>query len=183
MPGQALTPPSAFAFGKLPTHGDFVARGLSGPERDAWDAWTSAGLEEARAILGADFEGRHDAAPPVRFSFGAGRFGDGWQVGALAPSVDSAGRRFIILLGVRARHVPAPATVNQLAAAAESEIYRALQAAADIEAMMASARNIFQSPGSESDSDAEGRFWAPDSPLDITASQPPADLLIRVLTT
>jgi len=183
MPGQALARPSAFAFGKLPTHGDFVARGLSGPERDAWDAWASAGLEVARATLGAAFDERHDAAPPVRFSFGPGRYGDGWRVGALAPSIDSAGRRFLLLLGVRARQAPAPATIDRLAAAAESEIYRALEAAADIEAMMARARNIFQSPELESDSDAQGRFWAPDSPLDITASHPPADLLIRVLTT
>lgn len=183
MPGQALTPLSAFAFGKLPTHGDFVARGLLGQDRETWDAWASVGLEEARLALGPDFEARHDAAPPVRFSFGPGRFGGGWQVGAFAPSVDSIGRRFIILLGARARLAPATETIDRLASVAESEIYRAFEAAADIDTMMASAENIFQTLGTESDSEADGRFWAPDTPLDITASQPPADLIIRVLTT
>jgi type VI secretion system ImpM family protein len=183
MPGQALTPLSAFAFGKLPTHGDFVARGLSGRGRDAWDAWASAGLEEARTALGEAFEARHDTAPPVRFSFGPGPFGEGWQVGAFAPSVDSIGRRFIILLGTRARLAPTTETIDRLASAAEAEIYHAFEAASDINAMMVSAQNIFQTLGSESDSEADGRFWAPDTPLDITASQPPADLIIRVLTT
>ncbi|WP_162252368.1 type VI secretion system-associated protein TagF [Caulobacter sp. Root655] len=183
MPGQALTPPSAFAFGKLPTHGDFVARGLSGQDRDAWDAWASTGLEEARMALGEAFETRHDAAPPVRFSFGPGLFGDGWRTGAFAPSVDSTGRRFIILLGARTGHAPTTETIDLLASAAEGEIYRTFEAAADIDAMVVSAQSIFQTLGSESDSEADGRFWAPDSPLDITASQPPADLIIRVLTT
>ncbi|MGH1558799.1 hypothetical protein ACRAWD_16105 [Caulobacter segnis] len=37
--------------------------GLTPDEREAWDAWSSAGLEDARAALGEAFEARHDAAP------------------------------------------------------------------------------------------------------------------------
>lgn len=183
MPSQALTAPAAFAFGKMPTHGDFVARGVSGPDRDAWDIWASTGLEEARTVLGPEFDARHDAAAPVRFSFGPGPFGHGWRTGALAPSVDSAGRRFIILLAAHTPHPPAAGAIDQLAAAAETQIYQAFEAAADIDAMVASAQNIFQTVESESGSEADGRFWSPDSSLDIAASQPPADLIIRVLTT
>ena len=178
-----MNAPSAFAFGKLPTHGDFVARGVSGPDRDAWDNWASAGLEEARTALGPEFEARHDAAPPVRFSFGPGPFGQGWRTGAFAPSIDTAGRRFIILLGAHTPLAPAAGAIDQLASAAETQIYQAFEAAADIDAMVASAQNIFQTVESESGSEADGRFWSPDSSLDIAASQPPADLIIRVLTT
>jgi len=183
MPSQALTPPRAFAFGKLPTHGDFVARGLSSPERDAWDAWASAGLAHARTVLGSDFETRHDTAPPLRFSFGPGPFGEGWRTGALAPSVDAAGRRFVIVLGGRTDHTPAAASIDLIATAAEEGIYRAFEDAADIDAMVASAQNIFQTLESESGTEAHGRFWLPDSPFDLIASQPPADLMTQVLTT
>lgn len=183
MPSQALNAPSAFAFGKLPTHGDFVARGVSGADRDAWDSWASTGLEDARTVLGPEFEARHDGAPPIRFSFGPGPFGQGWRTGAFAPSIDTAGRRFIILLGAHTAHAPAADAIDQLASAAETQIYWAFEAAADIDAMVASAQNIFQTVESESGSEADGRFWSPDLSLDIAASQPPADLIIRVLTT
>jgi type VI secretion system protein ImpM len=182
MPGQALTPPRAFAFGKLPTHGDFVARGLSPDERDAWDAWSSAGLEEARTALGQDFEVRHDTAHPVRFVFGPGPFGAGWLAGALAPSIDTAGRRFVIVLGAHIPRAPPMETGDIIATAAENEIYRAFENAADIDEMVVSAQDVFQTMESVGELETQGRFWLPDSPFDITASQPPADLITRVLT-
>jgi type VI secretion system protein ImpM len=182
MPGQALTAPRAFAFGKLPSHGDFVARGLSPDERDAWDTWSSAGLEEARATLGDDFETRHDAARPVRFVFGPGPFGDGWRAGALAPSIDTAGRRFIIVLGAHIPCAPPTGTGDIIATAAENEIYRAFENAADIDEVVVNAQDVFQTMESVGEPETLGRFWLPDSPFEITASQPPADLITRVLT-
>ena len=87
----------AFLFGKLPAHGDFVARGLTAEEEAAWDGWASAGLQRARDVLGDDFEDAHDSAPPWRF---IGVHADAWRVGSLACSVDSAGRRFVLVLGL-----------------------------------------------------------------------------------
>jgi len=182
MPGQALTPPRAFAFGKLPTHGDFVARGLSPDEREAWDAWSSASLEQARTDLGEGFEVRHDQAPPVRFVFGPGRFGAGWRAGALAPSIDAAGRRFVIVLGARTPAPPPTATGDLIAAAAENEIYRTFENAADVDAMVVNAQDVFQTMESVGEPQTQGRFWLPASPFEITASQPPADLITQVLT-
>jgi type VI secretion system protein ImpM len=182
MPGQAVTSPRAFAFGKLPTHGDFVSRGLSSDELAAWDGWCSAGLEAARAALGAEFEVRHDAAPPFRFVFGPGPFGGGWRAGALAPSIDAAGRRFFIVLGGQTPAPPSPEAGDQIAMAAENEIYRAFQAADDVDAMVVSAQDVFQAMESEPGAETEGRFWVPASPFDMTASQPPADLITQVLT-
>jgi type VI secretion system protein ImpM len=180
MPGEAVSAPRVFAFGKLPAHGDFVSRGLAADEREAWDAWSSAGLETARAALGGAFESRHDAAPPVRFAFGPGGFGPGWSTGALTPSIDATGRRFIVVLGVRTE--AAPSAREQLTKAAEDEIYRAFETGADIDAMVAKAQDVFQTLESEGEPDAHGRFWRPVSPFDISAGQPPADLITRALT-
>ncbi|OWK30977.1 type VI secretion system-associated protein TagF [Sphingomonas mucosissima] len=82
---------SAWVFGKLPAHGDFVARGMAAVERVALDDWLSAALLAARDVYGADFEERFDVAQPWRAE------GNG-VTGALAPSQDSAGRRYPVLL-------------------------------------------------------------------------------------
>lgn len=80
-------------FGKLPAHGDFVARGLDPAGQDMLDRWLSEALERARADHGATFEAAYDAAPAWRFvEDGAG--------GALAASIDRAGRRFPVLLEI-----------------------------------------------------------------------------------
>lgn len=82
-------------FGKLPAHGDFVSRGLVAGERDALDAWLTASLNDARAALGELFEDRYDRAPAWRFVEEEARRR---SAGAIAPSVDSAGRRYPIYL-------------------------------------------------------------------------------------
>ena len=107
--GKALSGLSVFAFGKLPAHGDFVARGLGASERDAWDAWASDSLERARRDLGEAFEAEHDQAPPWRFAFGPGRFAQTWVAGALTPSIDRGGRRFVIVAWARGADGPAAA--------------------------------------------------------------------------
>lgn len=83
---------AALIFGKMPAHGDFVARGWSAAERDGLDAWLSASLAEARMTLGADFETHFDRAPPWRCAVPAG---------AMAPSHDGAGRRFPLFVALR----------------------------------------------------------------------------------
>ncbi|MBQ1542663.1 type VI secretion system-associated protein TagF [Caulobacter sp. CCUG 60055] len=182
MPVQALSL-QAFAFGKLPTHGDFVARGLPAAEREAWDAWSSAGLQAARETLGEAFEARHDAARPLRFAFGPGPFGTGWRAGVVAASIDTAGRRFVIVLGARAAGALPPDGVGgAVAETAEEAVYRAFETAADIDAAVLSAQDDFQTMESIAESESEGRFWLPDSSLDIVACQPPADLITRVMT-
>ncbi|MFV0623292.1 type VI secretion system-associated protein TagF [Sphingomonas sp. ac-8] len=82
---------SARLFGKLPAHGDFVARGLSFAERDALDAWLSASLSAARETYGDAFEERFDTAVPWQCE------GEG-VAGAIAASQDAAGRRYPVLL-------------------------------------------------------------------------------------
>lgn len=81
---------SGIVFGKLPAHGDFVARGLRSDERDALDAWLSAALIAARETWGNAFDDRYDHALPMRY--------EGEAVsGTLAASQDAAGRRYPVL--------------------------------------------------------------------------------------
>ncbi|WP_375286789.1 type VI secretion system-associated protein TagF [Sphingomonas sp.] len=109
-------------FGKLPAHGDFVARGLEPAAQVALDDWLSASLVDARDALGDGFEGAHDAAPAWRFvSQGSG--------GALAPSVDAVGRRFPLWLAIggiaRDRFAAASACCEALIQRALAETWRA----------------------------------------------------------
>jgi type VI secretion system protein ImpM len=85
---------AALIFGKLPAHGDFIARGWSVAERETFDAWLSTSLAEAREALGDDFETCFDSAPPWRCAVPAG---------AMAPSQDGAGRRFPLFVALRGR--------------------------------------------------------------------------------
>jgi type VI secretion system protein ImpM len=85
-------------FGKLPAHGDFLSSGLSLGERQELDGWMSDELSQARSAFGDGFEAAFDTAPPWRFA-AAGPGGD-WIAGAMAPSVDAAGRRFPVILAI-----------------------------------------------------------------------------------
>ena len=89
----------ATLFGKLPAHGDFVARGMMPAERDALDLWLAQSLAEARTNAGEAFEDVYDAAPPWRFAWREQGDG-GWIAGAMAPSVDAVGRRYPILVAL-----------------------------------------------------------------------------------
>jgi type VI secretion system protein ImpM len=122
-------------FGKLPSHGDFISRGLDLTACDAWDRWASEGLQEARTTLGERFDDAHDRAPPWRFIDAPGRFGADWRAGALAPSIDGAGRRFIIMLAAEGL-TPELAGGGGEAIAEEMEalIYRAFEAGWDADA-------------------------------------------------
>jgi type VI secretion system protein ImpM len=86
----------ALLFGKLPGHGDFIARGLEPEEQRTLDAWLSDELMQARATCGEGFEEAFDTARPWRFAC----VDASWTAGALAPSMDSAGRRFPLLLAL-----------------------------------------------------------------------------------
>lgn len=123
-------------FGKLPAHGDFVARGLDPAERDMLDAWLSASMLDARAAYGDAFEDLYERAPPWRYAVAEG---DGWRAGALALSVDAAGRLFPVLAGYVGLD---GAETMGAAAAAEALLYRALTEGLDVDAAMAALAEV-----------------------------------------
>jgi type VI secretion system protein ImpM len=131
---------AALIFGKMPAHGDFVARGWSGAERDALDAWLSASLAEAGASFGADFEVRFDSAPPWRCAVPAG---------AMAASQDGAGRRFPLFVALRGR-------VGEAASAqCEELLYAAIGQRWDVDRLAATLDGV----APDEDGDAEPRWW------------------------
>jgi type VI secretion system ImpM family protein len=90
----------AWVFGKLPAHGDFVARGMDAAMRGMLDDWLAASMEAAR-VRYPDFADRFDVAHPWRAE------GNG-VAGAVAASQDAVGRRFpLLLLTDGGRHDPA----------------------------------------------------------------------------
>lgn len=98
-------------FGKMPSLGDFVARGLSQPAREHLDAWLSQEMEAARAMAGEGFEARYDAAPPWNF---VECDEDGqWNGGALCASQDRAGRRFPLIMAVAADDAEQAAALSE----------------------------------------------------------------------
>jgi type VI secretion system ImpM family protein len=174
-----------FLFGKLPAHGDFVSRGLADSERAAWDRWASEAMER----LGGD-DPAHGEIPPWRFIAGPSALGPGWRVGALAPSIDRAERRFVAVLGLGGLSAKAAAGVG-LAAASEIEdlLYRAigerLTAEEAAEALDGYARaladDLARAEALEGGPAAEDRWWIEGDPASRrTGALPPADLLAAV---
>lgn len=92
-------------FGKLPAHGDFVARGLDNEARSVWDTGLTAMMTVAQRVHGDRFHDLFAAAPPWRCVLA--NPGGEWLGGALCPSLDSAGRLFPLLLARRCESVSA----------------------------------------------------------------------------
>lgn len=117
MPDEPL---GRWLFGKLPSLGDFVSRGLDHATRDRLDAWLSGEMETARGRFGDGFEAGYDQAPAWNFvdRDDAGN----WTGGALCASQDRAGRRFPFVMATPA---PDAAGAAALSAGCLSAICRA----------------------------------------------------------
>jgi type VI secretion system ImpM family protein len=175
--------PRPILFGKLPRHGDFVARNLDAAAREAWDQWASRGLQQARAILGDRFEAEHDAAPAWRFVGAPGVFGPGWRAGAMAPSIDAAGRRFVIILAVEGLSAEQAAGGGEMIAEAMEElIYQAFEAGWDADTLVASA--ALTPPEGDGAGAASPRWWTLGGPEHPPASFAghPDDLLAHAFS-
>lgn len=138
-------------FGKLPSHGDFVVRGMTMPERDALDAWLSASIADARNRLGERFEALYDHAPPWRFALPDG---DAWTAGALVPSIDRAGRRFPLWLALAGIENE---TAQAAASACEGLLYQAFDDGWDADQLAEAAGAIAPDRGEAAPTGA--RWW------------------------
>lgn len=133
---------SAFLYGKLPAHGDFVSRGLTTQDRDALDAWLTASLAAAREDDSAAAADAYEHAPPWRFAWSDGVH---WSAGALASSVDAVGRRFPILLG---RAAITADLVEATAQLIEALLYDALAESWDADRLHTAADTVVPTRGS-----------------------------------
>lgn len=164
-------------FGKLPAHGDFIARGLAPDARDSLDDWLAASLADAREALGEGFDDAFDTAPPWRFAHAEG---DGWIAGAIAPSVDSVGRRYPI---VAQRGIAGIGEAADAAAHCEAAIYDAFEQGWDADALHVA---VQQSPVAWDDEwPGHAGWWTMGSenlaPAQLSGDQPA--LLMRAMLT
>lgn len=114
---MSCLPLTSWLFGKLPSHGDFVSRGLAPALRERIDHWLSEEMARALSDHGDAFEERYDAAPPWRFVEGA-------EGGVICASIDAAGRRFPIFAGLTASSETQAAAA---AAACETAIFHTFE--------------------------------------------------------
>jgi type VI secretion system protein ImpM len=101
-------------YGKLPSHGDFVRRRLSGSFVDLWDSWLQSAVAQSKEQLGANWLEIYLGSPLWRFIFTPGVCGPDMLAGVLMPSVDRAGRYFPLTMAVSL-----PEAVNPLRLATE----------------------------------------------------------------
>jgi type VI secretion system protein ImpM len=85
-------------FGKVTSHGDFVARRLTPSFQAKWDEWLQGGLRESRIALGATWLPTYLSSPIWRFALAPGVCGEQGWAGLLMPSVDKVGRHFPLTL-------------------------------------------------------------------------------------
>jgi len=109
-----MTPLVPGFYGKLPSHGDFVRRRLSGSFVGLWDSWLQSAVARSKEQLGANWLEIYLGSPLWRFVFTPGVCGPDMSAGVLMPSVDKAGRYFPLTMVVS---LPDP--VNPLPLAAE----------------------------------------------------------------
>lgn len=81
-------------FGKVRSHGDFVARRLPPAFQEPWDGWLQACLLRSREALGERWLRLYLHAPLWRFALGPGVCGAQAWAGVLMPAVDRVGRYF-----------------------------------------------------------------------------------------
>src|SRR4051812_38574466 len=81
-------------FGKLPSHGDFIRRGVSENFVNVWDSWLQECMVESRRALDARWLNVYLTSPIWRFVLCDGVIGAASYAGILLPSVDKVGRYF-----------------------------------------------------------------------------------------
>ena len=109
-------------FGKIPSRGDFVQKGLPRDFVQAWDGWLAAAFGAGREVLGQRWDEAFMTAPLWRFHLFPGVCSAQAVAGVMSPSVDRVGRAYPLVLcqvgGVSA---------GQVLSAAAASWYRSLE--------------------------------------------------------
>lgn len=87
-------------YGKVPTHGDFITRGLPRSFIEPWDIWLQEAILASRQQLGEDWLNHYLTSPLYHFALSPGICGDSGWMGVLMPSVDRIGRYYPMTIGL-----------------------------------------------------------------------------------
>lgn len=87
-----------YAFGKMPSVGDFFRLGAPHSFVQGWDDWLQQALMAGNTAMGPNWDPVYMAAPIWRFTLSPGLAGPQAVTGVLMPSVDRVGRRFPLTL-------------------------------------------------------------------------------------
>lgn len=104
-------------FGKLPSHGDFISRGLPSGFLKYWDEWLQNVITCSREQLGDGWLDAYLTSPIWRFVLSSNIVGEQAWAGILMPSVDRVGRYFPLTI---AAPVGADLALMQVAELADS---------------------------------------------------------------
>jgi type VI secretion system protein ImpM len=88
-------------YGKLPSHGDFVTRGLPNTFIDTWDIWLQEAIHTSKQQLGDNWLNYYLTSPLYRFVLSPGICGDSAWMGTLMPSVDKIGRYYPMTISLK----------------------------------------------------------------------------------
>lgn len=172
MSREVLNPSFTGLFGKLPTTGDFIARGLPDAFRRNWDAWVSRHLA-ARLRAGAIWpEGG------LRF-----RLVSGGRVaaGLILSGRDSAGRGFPLSLLVVGPNLPGPDGIDMWCAAALPAARAALASEIDADTLLDRLRTLVVPPAVSDPAAPPMLFWSPGRPPETCTPDAPDAALDRAL--
>jgi type VI secretion system protein ImpM len=179
-------------YGKLPAHGDFVARGWPAGITEALDAWLAAGIAATRD-RSDDFAAAMTAGP-LWACFLPAEGARPALHGVLTPTVDSVGRFFMLVAGIAGDAAGVWAAASQHPAfvrSTEAAVYEGLSGTLDadgLHARVADAVPALDAParflGGLSTPD-EAVFWvaepAQGAPLGIRSAMLDAQLLARLI--
>lgn len=85
-------------YGKVPTHGDFVGKGLPRSFREPWDTWVQMIMSTSRQQMGEAWIQHYLTCPLYRFALSSGICGEQAWLGVIIPSVDQVGRYYPMTL-------------------------------------------------------------------------------------
>jgi type VI secretion system protein ImpM len=171
-------------YGKLPTRGDFVGRGLPARWRSDWDDWLQRGLALAAGSLdGGALRERLGAFAPWRY-VALPAPGEIWS-GIIVASQDRVGRAYPLTLAER---LPAPSSAHDIAARLASLRDAVAEGPDALEAMIAALPpSAAQDPAPAPDwPPAPASLWWPldaahDAPARTAAWPPEPALLLELL--
>lgn len=81
-------------YGKVPSHGDFIGKGLPKRFTQVWDHWLQESMARSKQQLGGQWLDYYLTSPLYRYVLSSGICGDQIWMGVMMPSVDRVGRYF-----------------------------------------------------------------------------------------